>query len=134
MATLSRPPVVPSLLAGFLNLAGIAVPVLRLDRLFGLPDLALGRYTPLVLLRQRECPLALLVERVSRIVAVPEEAILPVPANQAFNDCVEGSLPSTITSCSCCPRSASCLKRNSSAWPSFRIGNRTARALEGPGL
>jgi len=42
MALLSRAPGLPPLLAGFLNLAGTAVPVLRTDRLFGLPDLTPG--------------------------------------------------------------------------------------------
>jgi len=90
LALLSRTPGLPSLLAGFLNLGGTAVPVLRLDQLFELPELTPGRYTPLVLLRAPDSPLALLVEKVSRIVSVAEEAILSVPENQSFNDCVEG--------------------------------------------
>ncbi len=93
MAELSRPPGLPGVLAGFLNLAGRAVAVVRLDRLFGLPDRAPELYTPLLILRNPDCPLALLVEKVSRIVAVPPTALLPVPTNQAFNDAVEGMLP-----------------------------------------
>jgi purine-binding chemotaxis protein CheW len=90
MAELSRPPGLPLLLAGLLNLGGTAVPVLRLDRLFGLPEITPGLYTPLLLLRGGDPPLALLVERVSRIASLPPEAVLPVPAHQAFNDCAEG--------------------------------------------
>jgi hypothetical protein len=37
MASLARPPGLPSVLEGILNLGGAAVPVLRLDRLFHLP-------------------------------------------------------------------------------------------------
>jgi purine-binding chemotaxis protein CheW len=90
MAELSRPPGLPSLLAGFLNLAGTAVPVLRLDRLFGLPEVVPGLYTPLLVLRGPELPLALLAEQVSRIASVPPEAALPLPAHQAVNDCADG--------------------------------------------
>jgi purine-binding chemotaxis protein CheW len=90
LAELSRPPGLPRLLAGFLNLGGTAVPVLRLDRLFGLPDVSLGLYTPLLVLRSENPPLALLAERVSRIVNLPAEAVLPVPAGESFNDCADG--------------------------------------------
>jgi purine-binding chemotaxis protein CheW len=90
MALLSGPPGLPRVLAGFLNLAGTAVPVLRLDRLFGLPDLVPGLYTPLLVLRNPDGPLALMAEKVSRIVSVPVGAVLPVRANHTFNDCAEG--------------------------------------------
>jgi purine-binding chemotaxis protein CheW len=90
LATLSRPPNLPSVLAGFLNLGGEAVPVLRLDRLFELPDLKTGKYTPLVLLRHPDYRLALLVEKVSRILSVADDAVLPIRENQSFNDCAEG--------------------------------------------
>ena len=90
LAALSRPPGLPSVLAGFLNLAGTAVPVLRLDRLFELPALTPGRYTPLLLLRNPDYRLALMVDKVSRIVSVAAEAVMPVREKQSFNDCVEG--------------------------------------------
>ena len=71
MAELFRPPGLPSVLAGFLNLAGTAIPVLRLDRLFELPEPVLGLYTPLLLLRHPDYQVALLVDKVSEILAVP---------------------------------------------------------------
>ena len=40
----------PAVLVGSLNLAGTAIPVLRLGQLFGLPDLPPSLYTPLVIL------------------------------------------------------------------------------------
>jgi purine-binding chemotaxis protein CheW len=89
MATLSGPPDLPRLLAGFLNLEGMAVPVLRLDRLFGLTEQPTGPYTPLVVLRGLGGPLALLAERVTRIRSVAETAVLLLPDNHVFNDCVE---------------------------------------------
>ena len=89
---LSRPPGLPSLLEGFLNLGGSAIPVLRLDRLFGLPDLVPGLYTPLLVLRQPEDRIALLVEAVRGIVTVQSADVRSVPGGDSFNDCVEGEL------------------------------------------
>jgi purine-binding chemotaxis protein CheW len=90
LASLSQPPGLPSVLAGFLNLAGTAVPVVRLDRLFGLPDQSTGLYTPLLILRHVDPPIALLVDRVSEILAIAAETILPLRENHSFNDCAEG--------------------------------------------
>jgi purine-binding chemotaxis protein CheW len=90
MAALSSPPGLPSVLAGFLNLAGTAIPVVRLDRLFEVPPLTPGRYTPLLILRNPDCRVALLVEKVRRILDVAEETVVPVGENQSFNDAVEG--------------------------------------------
>jgi purine-binding chemotaxis protein CheW len=87
MARLARPAGLPSLLEGFLNLRGAAIPVLRIDRLFGLPPLQPGLNTPLVVLRGSLLPLALLVERAEEVVAVPDAAFLPVPAEHSFQDC-----------------------------------------------
>lgn len=92
MAGLSRPPGLPSVLAGFLNLGGTAVPVIRLSRLFELPEPTLGPYTPLIILRNPDYQVALLVEKVSDILSVPEEAILPVQESHSFNDCADGMI------------------------------------------
>ena len=92
MASLSRPPGMPSLLEGFLNLGGTAVPVVRLDRLFDLPDLVLGLYTPLLILRAAEDRVALLVESVCGIVAVSSDDIRAGYDGGSFNDCVEGEI------------------------------------------
>ena len=48
LPALSRPPGMPVLLEGFLNLRGKVVPVVRLDRLFELPEKGLGPYTILL--------------------------------------------------------------------------------------
>ena len=92
MAKLSRPPGLPPVLAGFLNLEGTAVPVVRLDRLFQLPEQSLGLYTRLLILRHPDSQVALLAEKVSEILAVSPEAVLPVPESHSFNDCVEGMI------------------------------------------
>ena len=91
MAQLSRPPGLPSILEGFLNLGGTAVPVLRLDRLFGLAAIRPGLYTPLLILQIDNHPIGALVDQVNEVLAVTEEALLPV-GGSTFNDCVIAEL------------------------------------------
>jgi purine-binding chemotaxis protein CheW len=88
---LSRPPGLPDLLEGLLNLGGWAVPVVRLDRLLGLPPLTPGLYTPLLVLR-RPAALALLVEAVQGLVSVPAADVRPGAPGHSCNDCLEGEL------------------------------------------
>lgn len=90
MAQLARPPGLPAPLEGFLNLAGAAVPVLRLDRLLGLPEHGPGLYSMLIVLKDDRT--ALLVDRVSEIVSVPESALLPVGTDHSFNACAEAAV------------------------------------------
>ena len=47
LPALTTPPRMPKLLAGFMNVGGNPIPVVRLDRLFGLPEMTPGIYTPL---------------------------------------------------------------------------------------
>src|SRR5207245_4311039 len=89
MASLFRPPTIPSLLEGFLNLRGTAIPVLPLGRLFGLQERPLELHTPLVILRGAGYPIALLVDNVSRILSVSSGALLPVQEAHSFNNCAE---------------------------------------------
>ena len=65
MPALARPPGLPAILEGILNLGGVAVPVVKLDRLFGLPERVAGLYTPIIVLRSQN-PLALLVDKAAR--------------------------------------------------------------------
>jgi purine-binding chemotaxis protein CheW len=91
MAQLARPPGLPSPLEGLLNLAGRSVPVLRLDRLLQLPEQAPGLYSMLIVLKRiSDGRIAVLVDRVSEILVVPESAVLPVGEQDSFNACVEG--------------------------------------------
>jgi len=87
-AELSAPPGMPDLLAGFLNLGGTAVPVLRLGRLFQMPVKEPGLYEHLILLRDSR-PLALLVDRVDEVRTCSEDALRPVGEKNSFNDCVQ---------------------------------------------
>src|SRR5258708_2578808 len=70
LAQLSQPPGMPSLLAGFLNLEGIAVPVVRLSRLFELPEQTPGLYAPLLIVRAADLTVALLVDSISEIASI----------------------------------------------------------------
>lgn len=90
MAEVERLPSAPKLLFGFLNLAGTPIPVIRLHRLFQLPEPELGLWTPLIVVRCSKPRLALLVDKVTQVLTVDDEAVLPLPAGHALNDCVEG--------------------------------------------
>jgi purine-binding chemotaxis protein CheW len=90
MAALAHPPCMPAILEGFLNLRGAALPVLRVARVLGLPQDRLELHTPLVVMRGE--PLALLVNQVEGIVRFPDTSLVPLPASESFNGCVEGRL------------------------------------------
>jgi purine-binding chemotaxis protein CheW len=95
MADLGRPPGLPSALEGVLDLAGAAVPVLRLDRLFGLPAQTVGLYSMLVILRGLpEQRLALLADRVTGILSIPEGGLLRIGEEDSFNGCAEATVMS----------------------------------------
>ena len=90
MARLASSPSLPAVVDGFLNLAGRAVAVVRLARLLGAPEQPPGLYTPLLILRHAEPPLALLVERVERVVRLADGGVLPVGTDDSFNGAVTG--------------------------------------------
>jgi purine-binding chemotaxis protein CheW len=92
MATLSTPPGLPSGLAGFLDLRGTAVPILRLDRLFGLPEQLPGLHTPMIVLRGIGGPIGVLVNSVRAIVPVRSEDLLDVPADRTLRGCATATL------------------------------------------
>jgi purine-binding chemotaxis protein CheW len=102
MAHLERPPGLPSAVDGILNLGGSAVPVWRLDRLLQLPAKPPGLYSMLIVLKgAADCRTAMLVDRVSEILSVPETALLPVgaisgmaasPGGDSFNGCAEAEI------------------------------------------
>ena len=90
-AELSAPPGMPKLLAGFLNLEGTPVPVVRLARLFQMPVKDGGLYEHLILLRDRR-PLALLVDRVDGVRTCSEDALRPIGEKNSFNECAQSQL------------------------------------------
>jgi purine-binding chemotaxis protein CheW len=93
MTQLARPTGMPSPLEGILNLAGTAVPVVRLDRLLQLPVRRPGLYSMLIVLKGiSDRRIALLVDRVSEILSVPASGLLPVRDEDSFNACAEATV------------------------------------------
>ncbi|WP_246736820.1 chemotaxis protein CheW [Methylobacterium sp. DB0501] len=89
-----RPPGAPAALAGFLNLAGSAVPVIDLAILFGLGGPATARaavYRHLVLL-QGGTPLALMVDRVADVTRVAPDQVRSVADAATLNGCVAAEI------------------------------------------
>jgi purine-binding chemotaxis protein CheW len=91
MARLSAPPRLPSVLAGFLNLAGRSIPIIRLHRLFDIPEPAFGFYTQILILRDGDGnSVGWIVDRVACVAALNETDIMAVPENECFKDCAKG--------------------------------------------
>jgi purine-binding chemotaxis protein CheW len=92
MARLACPPGLPSALAGFLDLRGAAIPILRLDRLFDLPEQRPGLHTPMIVLRGITAPIGVLVDSVRGIVATPPAGLLAIPGDCTFQGCATGTM------------------------------------------
>jgi purine-binding chemotaxis protein CheW len=92
MATLSSPPGLPSALMGFLDLRGNAIPIVRLDRLFDLPEQQPGLHTPLIVLRGVVGPIGILVDSVRGIVRASSVQLLEIPADRTFQGCATAAL------------------------------------------
>lgn len=120
MTQLARPSGMPAPLEGILNLAGTAVPVVRLDHLLQLPVRKPGLYSMLIVLKgvSGGCT-ALLVDRVSEILSVPESALLPVHGEDSFNACAEATVSVRFEIIHLLSL-ASLSKRSARPFPSFR--------------
>jgi purine-binding chemotaxis protein CheW len=95
VAELLLPPGLPAALEGVLNLAGLAVPVLRLEKLFRLRVPEIGLYSMLIVLRLAGSDrLAVLVDRVTEILQVPENSPRPLDRDDFFNGCAEAMVSS----------------------------------------
>ena len=98
MPRLWRPPGTPHPVAGFFNLSGTAVPVLRLDVIFGLeevedaPEAALYRHLVLIEGLSGSGPGALLVDRVQDVVEVDARQMSPVGPEETLNGCIEAEI------------------------------------------
>ncbi|EIM27120.1 chemotaxis protein CheW [Microvirga lotononidis] len=98
MPHLWRPPALPRPVAGFFNLGGHAVPVLRLDVLFGLERMDDGAeanlYRHLILIDRftGSGTTAFLVDRVLDVVSVAPSQLSPVSQEGTLNGCVEAEV------------------------------------------
>jgi purine-binding chemotaxis protein CheW len=93
-----RPPALPRPVAGFFNLGGKAVPVIRLDVLFGLEgkqedgEAALYRHLIIVQMPEQQEPLALLADRVLDVATIANAQLSPVREGSSLNGCVEAEI------------------------------------------
>jgi purine-binding chemotaxis protein CheW len=92
MAMLSAPPGLPSALMGFLDLRGTAIPIVRLDRLFDLPEQQPGLHTPMIVLRGVLGPIGILVDSVRGIVPVPSARLVEIPGDSTFQGCATAAV------------------------------------------
>src|SRR5580658_4593650 len=92
MAQLSSPPGLPSGLAGFLDLRGTAIPIVRLDRLFDLPEQQPGLHTPMIILRGVTGPIGILVDSVRGIAPASASRLLDIPEDSTFRGCATAVL------------------------------------------
>lgn len=91
-AWLATPPRMPSFIQGVLNLGGVAVPVLRLDRLLGLPSAVIGLNASILVMKTGGAPLGLLVEHVDGVQPKGEFQCMPVDVRQSFQGCLAAQL------------------------------------------
>ncbi|WP_210495856.1 chemotaxis protein CheW [Microvirga antarctica] len=93
-----RPPSLPKPLAGFFNLGGTAVSVVRMDVLFGLESQKAGTdnglYRHLILVDgvTEGRPMAFLVDRVVDLALVDGRLVSPVREAGTLNGCVQGEI------------------------------------------
>lgn len=92
MVELARPPGLPRVIEGLVNIAGTSVPVLRLDRLFDLPESACELYTPLIVLKRSDPPLALMAHAMRSIMSVDAGDLVALAEDDTFNGCGEARL------------------------------------------
>ncbi|WP_068437756.1 chemotaxis protein CheW [Magnetospirillum sp. XM-1] len=90
LAWLDRPPHLPAMIEGILNLGGQAVPVLRLDRLLGVEGSHYGMDASILIMRPRPGGgvLGLLVEHVDGVREFGDFTAMDLPPGQSFNDCL----------------------------------------------
>ena len=92
MAWLVAPPGLPSGLAGFLDLRGTAIPIIRLDRLFDLPEQKPGLHTPMIVFRGKAGPIGILVDSVSGIVRSASGEVVDIAEETTFHGCATGAI------------------------------------------
>jgi len=91
LPALTAVPGTPPGVLGYYRAGRDVVPVVRLDRLLGLPEQPIRRNSPLVVLR-REPILALLVEEVQDVVEVEPRALGPLAYEESLYGCAAATL------------------------------------------
>lgn len=91
-AWLEQSPRMPAFIQGVLNLGGVAVPVLRLDRLLGMPDSVIGLDASILIMKHPGSPMGLLVEHVDGVRPVSDFQYMAVDDRHSFQGCLAGQL------------------------------------------
>lgn len=91
IAWLARPPQMPAIIHGVLNLGGSAVPVLRSDRLLGLADARFGLDAS-ILVMKGAVPLGLLVGHVEGVRPAAAFQVMPLASARSFQGCLAAEL------------------------------------------
>ncbi|WP_254434888.1 chemotaxis protein CheW [Magnetospirillum sp. UT-4] len=90
---LARPPQLPAVVEGVLNLGGAAVPVLRADLLLGLGKGVFGLDASILVMRPgAEGEVGLLVHHVEAVRPAVDFRLLPVADDTSFQGCLAGEL------------------------------------------
>jgi len=89
MQEITRLPRAPHFMEGITNLRGAVVPVIDLRKRFGLPPQEPTRDTRIVIANMNGAQVGLIVDAVSQVIRVPQDAIEPPPqltmtVNSAF--------------------------------------------------
>lgn len=91
-AWLEQPPRMPAFVQGVLNLGGVAVPVLRLDRLLGTAPAGIGLDASILIMKTADAPLGLLVEHVEGVRATAAFQFTAIDDRHSFQGCLAGEL------------------------------------------
>lgn len=92
IAWLARPPHMPTIVHGILNLGGTAVPVLRCDRLLGMDDARFGLDASILIMKGGPAPLGLLVGHVDGVRPAAAFQVMPLADRQSFQGCLAAEL------------------------------------------
>jgi chemotaxis signal transduction protein len=100
-ASLVMSPGQPSILAGFLNLRGVAVPVVRISQLFGFGESMPGQYTPLIILdgerldcERLDCErmlIAIEADGVEEVTEILKAEMRELGDGHSLNDCAQAA-------------------------------------------
>lgn len=93
-AWLARPPALPAMAAGLLDLGGTAITVLRGDLLLGLPEQSFGLDASILVMKGQRGRVGLLTGRVDGVRDLQSFRYQPVDGDQNFQGCLRAQLVS----------------------------------------
>ncbi|NMB53771.1 MAG: chemotaxis protein CheW [Leptolinea sp.] len=80
MQPITKMPQAPTFVEGIINLRGVVVPVIDLRKRFSMPPLEHSADTRIVNVFMGKAKIGMIVDGVSEVLRIPEEAIEPTPA------------------------------------------------------